>query len=91
MGFEWIIHLMTFLVLVSYRGHGSRYRMVVSLGAAALTGLSLACTMYSLIFPPPFLLSVVGAVLLVAVIRCRGNVAKLFRSFQFGPQRKSLP
>lgn len=87
MGYEWLIHLLTFIVLVSYRGHGARYRFVISLIAATLTGLSLAFTAYSLIFPPPFLLSVVGVVLLVAVLRCRGNVAKLFRSFHFAQHR----
>jgi hypothetical protein len=87
MGYEWVIHLATFLILVSYKGHGARYRMVISLWAAALTGLSLAFTMYSLIFPPPVLLSVLGVVLLVAVLRCRGNVAKLIRSLHLGHTR----
>ncbi len=87
MGFEWLIHLATILVLVSYRGHGARYRASVSLLAALLAGLSAASTMYSLIFPPPFLLSLAGAVLLLAVVRCRGNVAKLLRSFHFAHHR----
>lgn len=87
MGYEWLIHLATFLILVSYKGHGARYRMAISLWAAVLTGLCLAFTMYSLIFPPPFLLSLVGAVLLVAVLRCRGNVAKLIRSLHLGHTR----
>jgi putative effector of murein hydrolase LrgA (UPF0299 family) len=79
MGYEWTVHLLTFLILVSYRGSGARYRVVISLWAAALTGLSFALTLYSLIFPPPVALSIAGLVLLLSVLRCRGNVAKLFR------------
>jgi len=87
MGYEWVIHLATFLILVSYKGKDARYRMAISLSAAALTGLSLALTVYSIVFPPPLLLSVLGVVLLVAVLRCRGNVAKLIRSLHLGHTR----
>lgn len=91
MGYEWIIHLATFLILASYKGHGARYRLAISLWAATLTGLSFAMAMYSLIFPPPFLLSLLGVVLLVAVLRCRGNVAELIRSLHFAQHRARYP
>lgn len=82
MGYEWVIHFVTFLVLVGYRGQHSRYRPCISIMASALTGLCLALTFYSILFPANPWLTVLGFVLLVTVIRCRGNVAKLIRSWR---------
>lgn len=79
MGFEWAIHFSTFLILAAYRGHGARYRPAVSILAAVLAGASLALTVYSLLFPAPTLLALLGLALLVGVVRCRGNVAKMLR------------
>lgn len=80
MTFDWVIHAACFLVLVSYRGKTANYRRWVSVIAAALTGLSLALTFYALMMPPNRIVTAVGVLLLYALIRCRGNVAKLFRS-----------
>jgi hypothetical protein len=80
MTYDWLVHAATFLILVSYQGDDARYRMAVSVAAAGLTGLCLAATVYALLMPPEPLVTVAGSILLGAVLRCRGNVAKLFRS-----------
>lgn len=80
MTYDWLVHAATFLILVSYQGEGARYRMAVSIAAAGLTGLCLAATVYALLMPPDPTVTIAGAILLGAVLRCRGNVAKLFRS-----------
>lgn len=85
MTYEWLVHGATFLILVSYRGQGAHYRMLVSLAAAALAGLSLAAAVYSVVFTPNPVATGLGVILLVAVLRCRGNVAKLFRSCPRAP------
>lgn len=82
MGYEWAIHFSTFLVLAAYRGHGATYRPAVSLLAAGLAGLSLGLAVYSLFFPAPTVTALLGLALLVGVVRCRGNVAKLLRIAQ---------
>lgn len=81
MGYEWIVHGLTFLILVSYRGDSARYRRGVSFLAATLAGLSFAATFYTWAFPAPLPLTVAGVILFLAVARCRGNVAKLLRTF----------
>lgn len=78
MTYDWTVHAATFLILASYQGHGARYRMLVSFSAFLLGGVSLALAIYALLFPPSFAVTLVGLVLLLAVLRCRGNVAKLF-------------
>lgn len=85
MTYDWVVHAASFLILVSYRGEGAHYRMAVSIAAAFLTGLSLALTVYALVFPPNPAITILGVVLLLAVLRCRGNVAKFFRSPPRGP------
>lgn len=85
MTYDWVVHAATFLILVSYKGQGAHYRMAVSIAAAALTGLSLSLTIYALVFPPNPAITVLGVLLLLAVLRCRGNVAKMFRSPPRGP------
>ena len=78
MTFDWVIHLASFLVLVSYRGHGARYRRLISFVAFILGGLSLAAAAYAFLMPPNFLITLMGLLLFAGVVRCRGNVAKLF-------------
>lgn len=77
MTYDWVVHAATFLILVSYRGRGAHYRLIVSLIAAFLTGLSLALTVYTLKFPPNPFVTITALILLAALLRCRGNVAKL--------------
>lgn len=78
MTFDWVIHLASFLVLVSYRGHGARYRRLVSFAAFLLAGLSFAAAAYAFLRPPNFFITLMGLLLFAGVIRCRGNVAHLF-------------
>lgn len=89
--YEWIIHAATFLILVSYRGKGANYRVVVSITAAFLTGISLALAFYSLKFPPNPVFTMLGFVLLAAAVYCRGNVAKLFPAKKTRDSRHDIP
>lgn len=91
MTYDWIVHAATFLVLVSYRGRGAHYRAVVSLVAAILTGLSLALAVYALKFTPNPFVTVGGFILLAAVLRCRGNVAKLFPAKKARASQHDIP
>lgn len=91
MTYDWIVHAATFLVLVSYRGRGAHYRAVVSLVAAILTGLSLALAVYALKFTPNPFVTVGGFILLAAVLRCRGNVAKLFPAKKARTSQHDIP
>lgn len=77
MSYEWVIHLTAFLILAGYRGRGAHYRAAVSIVAALLGGICFALTFMSLLLPPNPIATTVGVVLLLAVLRCRGNVAKL--------------
>ena len=77
MTYEWLVHAATFLILVSYRGRHANYRPAVSFMAASLAGLSLAAAVYALKFPPNTFATLAGFILLVAVLRCRGNAAKM--------------
>lgn len=89
MGYEWIVHGLTFLMLVGYRGDDARYRCWVSIVASALAGLSLAATFYTWSFPVPLPVTALGVILFLAVARCRGNVAKLLRSLPYArPARR---
>lgn len=91
MTYDWLVHAATFLILVSYRGRGAHYRAFVSLAAAAMTGLSLALTVYALKFPPNPFITVGGVILLAAVLRCRGNVAKLFPAKKARTPQHDIP
>lgn len=84
MTFDWVIHAACFLVLVAYRGSGKSYRPHISLIAATLAGLSFALFFYALTMPPNRILTAVGVLLLFGLARCRGNVAKIFRSCMHG-------
>ena len=91
MTYDWIVHAATFLVLVSYRGRDAHYRAAVSLVAAVLTGLSLALAVYALKFTPNPFVTVGGFILLAVVLRCRGNVAKLFPAKKARTPQHDIP
>lgn len=85
MTYDWVVHAATFFILVSYRGRDAHYRAVVSVIAALMAGLSLALTFYALNFELNTFVTFIGLIVLTALARCRGNVAKLL------PAKKPRP
>lgn len=79
------LHLLTLALLVSYRTTKTS-RPVVSIIASALAGVSLAAAAHILIFRPEVLqgaalfFTALGAVM---VVRCKGNLARVFRKDAF--------
>ena len=79
------LHLITLSLLVSYRTTKTS-RPVVSILASALAGVSLAAAAHIVIFRPELLqlpallFTALGAVM---VIRCRGNLARVFSKNAF--------
>lgn len=76
-----IAHLVTFAYLVSYRTQRTR-KPLVSATAAGAAGVSLACAAHIVLIRPDggqALEAVVATLCAVLIVRCGGNLAKVFR------------
>lgn len=77
-----VIHAGTVIVLCRYKDPKARYRPIVSITATLLAGLSAAAACYVLLLWPTshqYVVTLIAAMVLVALVRARGNVAHMLR------------